>query len=331
MRIPGIKTAKTFSRWVQARIHGGALILGYHRVTDVLRDDYEVCISPVHFEEQMEQLSRHANPIRLSYLVECLKAGAIPPRSVAVTFDDGYADNLYQAKPILEKFGVPATVFVCTGYSGKEFWWDELTRLVRSKQAGLHELTLQAGENRFQWNQLQSQSESDSIEIRTQFLQSVYRFILSLDIDDQNNVMEQIRKWSSLASGEMPSHRGMTNEELLKLTKDGLIDLGAHSRYHPILTRLTMERQKDEIVSSKKDLEDLLGKHIAGFAYPNGNSTILAKKIVQEIGFAFACTSYHDVIRPGIDLYELTRFWQQNVNGDKFMKRLQLWMQAYRN
>ena len=74
MRIPGLKTAKKFSRWVQARVLGGALILGYHRVTNVARDEYEICVSPDHFAEQMEVLSRYAHPISLSKLGKHLKA-----------------------------------------------------------------------------------------------------------------------------------------------------------------------------------------------------------------------------------------------------------------
>ena len=56
MRIPGLKTAKAVSRWVQARILGGALILGYHRVASVNRDTYEVCVTPEHFTEHMQAL-----------------------------------------------------------------------------------------------------------------------------------------------------------------------------------------------------------------------------------------------------------------------------------
>ena len=145
MRVPGVKTAKTFSRWVQARILGGALILGYHRVAHVTRDEYEVCVTPKHFAEQMEMVNKYAYPISLAKLVQYLKAGSLPPKSVAVTFDDGYADNLYEAKPILEKYQIPATVFVCTGYVGREFWWDELDRLVMSTQADLGALRLQIG------------------------------------------------------------------------------------------------------------------------------------------------------------------------------------------
>lgn len=326
MRIPGVKSVKIFLRWVQARFLGGALILGYHRVADVARDLHKVCVTPEHFAEQMEEVSKYAHPIPLSDLVRHLKSGSLPPKSIAVTFDDGYADNLYQAKPILEKYQIPATVFVCTGYVGREFWWDELDRLVMSAQADLSALRLEVGENRFVWSQTNMSPEAEGSEDHRQFRHALYHFLLPLDVQDQSLAMSMIRNWSGLSSAEMPEVRAMNHAELLQLVNGGLIELGAHTRHHPILRRLSLERQREEIISGKNDLESVLGKRIKGFAYPNGWATVDAKQIVREAGFTYACTSLHDMVRPGGDLFELTRFWQKDVDGEKFMRKLKTWM-----
>ena len=325
MRIPGVKTAKAFSRWARARIFGGALILGYHRVAEAQNDGYEVCVAPQHFADQMAALSRVARPISLRELVRCLKAGSVPPAAVAVTFDDGYADNLYTAKPILEKYGIPATVFVCTGYAGREFWWDELERLVLSSTAELSALRLEMEQKLTVENQADAAGEADPV-VRRRFCRALYRFLLNLDIDEQAESMNQIRDWAEVSSSATSSIRSMTHAELLELADGGLIELGAHTRDHPMLPRLSPERQRAEIAGSKHDLEDLLGKKVHGFAYPNGTSTDDAKRIVRETGFVYACTSQHDVVRPASDLHELTRFWQKNVGGDQFLKSLSLWM-----
>jgi peptidoglycan/xylan/chitin deacetylase (PgdA/CDA1 family) len=95
-----------------------------------------------------------------------------------------------------------------------------------------------------------------------------------------------------------------------------------------MLPRLSLERQREEIVSSKQDLESLLGKRVDGFSYPNGRATEDVKRIVREAGFTFACTSLHDVIRPSHHLHTLTRFWQRDVDGDKFLQHLRLWMKG---
>jgi peptidoglycan/xylan/chitin deacetylase (PgdA/CDA1 family) len=326
MRIPGAKTARAFSRWVQARVLGGALILGYHRVANVLRDEYEVCVTPEHFAEQMAALSKFAHPIQLSELVRCLKEGSLPPKSVAVTFDDGYADNLYEAKPVLEKYAIPATVFVCTGYAGREFWWDELDRLVMSSQSALGALRLEVEKNLFIWDQPEVSPEA-GLDVRRKFCHALYNFLLALDVEEQSQAMDMIRRWSGVSSNET-TVRALTHDELLQLADGGSIEIGAHTRHHPMLPRLALERQREEIVLSKQDLENLLGKRVNGFAYPNGRATDAAKRIVREAGFAFACTSLHDVVRPAHDLHELTRFWQKDVNGEQFLQGLRLWMKG---
>jgi peptidoglycan/xylan/chitin deacetylase (PgdA/CDA1 family) len=316
---------------MQARILGGALILGYHRVADVDTDVYDVCVSTRYFDEHMVALNKFARPISLSALVQHLKDDSLPPKSVAVTFDDGYADNLHQAKPILEKYQVPATVFVCTGFLGKEFWWDELERLVMSSRADLSTLHLQVGEKLFVSNQPRVSPEADTVESRRQFRHALYDFILALNVEGQHNAMTMIRSWSGTSSDKATTSRAMSDKELLQLADGGLIELGSHTRHHPMLPQLSFEEQKAEIVSGKDDLDEILGRTTEGFSYPNGKATPSAKQIVQAAGFTYACTSLHDVVRNGNDEYELTRFWQKDVDGESFMRGLSVWMKMQRD
>ena len=328
MRLPGAKTVKKFSRWLRARVVGGALILGYHRISAMQSDFYQVCVSPENFAGQMDALRQYAHPISLSKLVQCLKQNALSPKSVAVTFDDGYADNLHVAKPILEKYDIPATVFICTGYMGREFWWDELDRLVRSSQADPRALRLQAGGTYFKWEPPRVNSEMNESDFQRKVRRALYHFLLSLDVEDQNYAMGVIRNWAKVPSPEVPTPRAMSEEELFQLVDGGLIELGSHTSHHPMLPQLSFERQREEIQSGKNDLETLLGKKIAGFSYPNGQATADVKRIVQEMGFTYACTSLHDVVRPTSDLHDLTRFWQKDVDGEKFLQGLRLWMKG---
>ena len=321
MRIPGVKTAKMLSRWVQARVLGGALILGYHRISATQEDTYEVCVSPENFEEHLAVLRKYTHTIGLSKLVQHLKEGSVPQKWVAITFDDGYADNLYIAKPMLEKYEVPATVFVCTGNPGKEFWWDELERLVASSTAEFNALARQMQENGFPW----TAPDADLLK-RSQFRHSLYYFLLTLEVEEQNRAMQVIRDWSGVLPEERGARRSLEPSELLQLAGGGLVELGSHTRNHPMLPQLSLERQREEIITGKQELESILGRPVDGFSYPNGRATWDAKRIVQELGFAYACTSLHDTVRPGADLYELTRFWQKDVRGDKFMEALNLWM-----
>jgi peptidoglycan/xylan/chitin deacetylase (PgdA/CDA1 family) len=328
MRLPGVKTAEIFSRWVQARLLGGALILGYHRINATQDDVYDVCVSPEHFAGQMDALKKYACPIGLSKLVKSLKKDSLPPKSVAVTFDDGYFDNLDTAKPILEKHGIPATVFICTGYMGRDFWWDELEYLVISSRADPRAFRLQSGAVQFQRDLLPVDLEVEDPRVRRQFLYALYHSLLSLDAEDQNHAMDAIRKWSGLPSDETRASRTMNEGEVLQLADGGLIEIGAHTHQHPMLPQLSLERQREEIHTNKRELEELLGKPVTAFAYPNGRATVDAKQIVRDAGFEYACTSLEDVVRTDSDLYELTRFWQKDVDAEKFMQGLHRWMKS---
>src|SRR4030095_8520096 len=87
-----------------------ALILMYHRVAELRNDPYLLAVQPNHFSDHLEVIRRHCFPIKLQQLVKALANGRIPKRAVVITFDDGYADNLLNAKPLLERYGTPDTV-----------------------------------------------------------------------------------------------------------------------------------------------------------------------------------------------------------------------------
>jgi len=106
-----------------------ATILIYHRVADVKNDPHLLSVSPDNFYKQLKYLQQNFQVIKLSELVENLRTKQLKNKSVAITFDDGYADNLYNALPILEKLKIPATIFAVAGRinSQTSFYWDENT------------------------------------------------------------------------------------------------------------------------------------------------------------------------------------------------------------
>ena len=109
------------------------VILMYHRVARVAHDPWQLAISPDRFAEQIEALVQLRRVVPLRWLAAELAQGpCFPEKVAAVTFDDGYADVFAEARPILERYGCPATVFLVTGVIGKSFafWWDELSRII---------------------------------------------------------------------------------------------------------------------------------------------------------------------------------------------------------
>src|SRR5258708_1690179 len=92
--------------------HG--LVLLYHRVAAPSWDPFDMCVEPERFEQQLAALSRVADFVPLSAIASGLRRGRRERPVVALTFDDGYADNLHGALPLLERYGAPATVFITT-------------------------------------------------------------------------------------------------------------------------------------------------------------------------------------------------------------------------
>ena len=120
------------------------MILVYHRVADSRIDPWALGVSPKHFAQQLQVLTTIANPVSLRELVSARSDRDLPPKPVCITFDDGYADNLYAAKPAMEAYGVPGTVFVTPGYLNipEDLWWDELAKLILDPTAGHQEVSL---------------------------------------------------------------------------------------------------------------------------------------------------------------------------------------------
>jgi len=108
-----------------------AKILLYHRVANSNDDPHNLCVSPENFQKQMEYLKENFKIIPLVQLVQNIRTKGVQNNSIIITFDDGYADNLHNALPILEEFNVPATIFLTAGYVSlnKPFYWDENTTI----------------------------------------------------------------------------------------------------------------------------------------------------------------------------------------------------------
>src|SRR4051812_45419166 len=112
----------------------------YHRVATPGSDPWDLAVSPERFEAQMAHLRRRRTPLSLAEFMRRLEAGDLPCDAAAVTFDDGYADNLINARPRLQRHEIPATVYLVSDAVGsdREFWWDELARMFLDEPVRMH-------------------------------------------------------------------------------------------------------------------------------------------------------------------------------------------------
>jgi len=324
------------------------VILLYHRVAELLSDPQLLCVTPQHFAEQVEVLRQVGHPTSLRQLALALRDGWLPRWGVAVTFDDGYADNLHNARPLLERYGIPGTVFVASGSldESREFWWDELDRLLLQPGTvpGTLHLTINgsirhwelgaavrytedAAREHRRWNVLEQVDPTPRQEI----YRSLCRCLRPLPVEERRKVLEDVRRWAGADPACRTTHRPLSVAEVTRLVRGELIDVGAHTVNHPVLSSLPAGEQRREIRTSKAHLEDILGRPVASFAYPYGTRSDYTEEtmaIVRESGFACACSNVPDAIWKDADGFQLPRIVIRDWDGEEFARRLTGWLRG---
>jgi peptidoglycan/xylan/chitin deacetylase (PgdA/CDA1 family) len=321
MKVPGRKTARQSGQWLLGKMVRHAIILGYHRVTDA-PDPYRIGVSPGRFAEQLAVLARMARALPLQELPELLAAGRVPKRTVALTFDDGYADVLHLAKPLLARFGIPATVFVVSGAIGRELWWDRLDRIAGFATDAGCQVNLPIGNSVFVWPMNGVKSSDGALR------RALYPKLRALDPDRREAVLSQLEEQiggpADADAGGL--RRVVTHDELRRLGEGHLVQIGAHTMTHPALSQLSARDQREEIAGSRRDLETALGRPVTGFSYPFGDTGAHAAKVVQEAGFHYACESRNAVAWRRTDRFALPRFWVPDWDGQRFAGWLEQWL-----
>ena len=323
------------------RFDGKALILMYHRVAEACTDPWSLCVTPKHFAEHLEVLVKHGHSMRLQGLTQALLLENLPHRSLVVTFDDGYADNVHNAKPLLERYDIPATVFLTTGYIGheREFWWDELARLLLQPGTLPETLRLSVNESTYQWELGEAAHYSEDAYQRHRYWRvwehapnsrhvlyfSLWKLLKSLIEGDRRHVLDELLAWAGANPASRPTHRTLSLQEVCSLGQGGLVEVGSHTVTHPALSTLPVSLQQDEIRWSKDLLEEILGRPVMTFAYPHGDYTAETLTVVREAEFACACSTAANLVCRETDRFQLPRVQVHDWDGDEFARRLSVW------
>jgi peptidoglycan/xylan/chitin deacetylase (PgdA/CDA1 family) len=260
-------------------------------------------------------------------------------RAVAITFDDGYADNALAALPLLQEHDIPATVFVTTALLGKTraFWWDELADLLLRPGRLPDTLQLSVRGRDFRWSIGASveYGEHDYHSHRrwaammqeppTQ-RQAVYVFLwelmLPLPDEEQRRLLDALALWSGTTPTRAPTHRMLSEGELMSLGAANLIEIGAHSVTHSVLPSLAVDAQRREISGSKRVLEALVERPITSFSYPYGRTSAPTSSAVRDAGFERACTTRAASVAANGDPFDLPRIAVRDCNGEQFARML---------
>ena len=321
-----------------------ALILTYHRVENLDSDPQMLCVTPQRFAEQMSVLRKCFRVVPLQQLVKQIRGGERTANTVAISFDDGYADNLLHAKPLLERHDVPATVFIASDYVGGRatFWWDELESILLGNDALPQKLRLAIDGQLFFWDLGEDALHVDPshepgqwhVECGTmpsrrhRIYQALHQVLYTMSADKRDALLGKLRAWAGRSQQPRESHRTMTHSELASLAQCPLVEIGAHTATHPALSMLPPHQQDAEIRDGKIRLEQMIGRETNSFAYPYGSLTSFndtTSRLVQAAGFSLACTTFTDSVRAGCDAFQLPRLPVRNWNGEEFERYLTGW------
>jgi peptidoglycan/xylan/chitin deacetylase (PgdA/CDA1 family) len=290
------------------------LILTYHRVAEAEVDPWSLCVSPERFSDHLDVLREVASPCTLGELIRAHAAGNVPENAVAVTFDDGYLDNLTNAKPILEAHDVPATVFVCSGAIGQneEFWWDQLGRAFLLSNELPEWLVIEIAGKRFEWNFGQASDGKKRVDNCV----AVWKALRPFPTAMLKECMRQIRAWAGISDEALQTT--LSVRELGILASSPLVDIGAHTVSHPLLTAHSAEVQHWEITHSRSQLEQIINRPVQHFAYPYGEYDASAVNILRDARFLCACTTVGQAVTWRSKAFELPRVTIDNCSSDKF-------------
>jgi peptidoglycan/xylan/chitin deacetylase (PgdA/CDA1 family)/SAM-dependent methyltransferase len=287
------------------------MVLLYHRVGGSDPDPHRLNVSSDAFAAQMEWLAQTCAVIPLTDLVEGARRGSLPPRAVAVTFDDGYLDTLSVAAPILERFNLPATCFATTaGLDGPHvFWWDQLASALLSSDDVPATIDLTLPDGPFSM-------ATTSRGLRLLAHNRIYHSLVHAGIDERERVMDEIVGWSH---GALPSAacRRMTADELRQLSNAG-VEVGAHTVRHLQLPALSRPEQVTEIADSRHVLERVLGRQVTALAYPFGAFDESSVAAARDAGVTCAFTCERRALDGSADPLALPRVDPQTARMDHF-------------
>lgn len=304
---PGLKTAllgmgcyAALRRMRPSRALG---VLRYHAICGPEGHSYadpSICISPAAFERHVKYLASNYRVLPLPEAVAALRNHkSLPVNAVAVTFDDGYADNLWAAR-LLARHGVPATFFLTAACIGAEqpFWPAEIRTLISAIPAAGLRLTLNG-----KTLELPLRGSQD----RLAAIHRVTRLLKSHPLPVRERLREELRVQAGVS--RVPSVM-LTWEDAAEMHRVGMT-IGAHTLTHANLPSAGLEDAKREIVGSKEKIERALDTAVTMFAYPNGGAeryfTPELQRVVAAAGFRAACSSRNGFAGPRSDTFALER------------------------
>jgi peptidoglycan/xylan/chitin deacetylase (PgdA/CDA1 family) len=302
-----------FSQLSPAGANARLSVFIFHRVLPVADPLFPGELDAVRFDQQMRWIRNWFNVLPLAEAVARLRAGRLPVRAAAITFDDGYADNCTVALPILRRAGLAATFFIATGYlDGGRMWNDTVIEAVRRAEGAKLDLTsLGLGRHAI-----------STIEDRRIALRILIGKLKYLEQDSRQQLADGIVE---VAKVDLPRDLMLTTDQVRTLSKSGMT-IGAHTVSHPILLRVSEDQARDEMIQSKKRLESVVEHEVTLFAYPNGKPYVdyaaAHVRLARAAGFSAAVSTGWGAATRESDIFQIPRFTPWDTSKWRYAIRL---------
>jgi peptidoglycan/xylan/chitin deacetylase (PgdA/CDA1 family) len=298
----------------------------YHRIADETFDPWGLSVIPSRFAEQIAWLRKRRQILSLDEFANRHRTKTLPETALALTFDDGYACTAITAAPILKTMSIPATVFIAPDLidTGREFWWDDLQRIILSREVASLSLdgeVVELGERRGA-DDVWRPSQPPSTARQRAFVQ-MWTTLKNMRPDRIERTMESLRQQASINSEPRETHRLMNARQVRALDK-ATISFGSHSLSHASLTSLPYSEMERHIRQSAARCETVTGRRAQTFAYPFGDHDAECEKVVEKTGFASACTTEQAAVTENVSPFAFPRLHVGNWSVAQLKRALRL-------
>ena len=287
------------------RVRGAKyVILGYHRVGSGGVPFYCTLQQKV-FAEQMQYIKRYYRVLSVKQMAEELKDAGARGQAVVVTFDDGYVGTFTEAFPLLQKYDIPATVYLTAGAieTGEIAWYDRI--FLRFQRAGSYLRVALDTPREFHLTSYAARIDA-AAEVVT-YLRSV---------SDEQRLRWCAKFEQAIPLGAEDLRGAMMSWRQVRVMHKAGVSFGAHTMTHPVASRLRPEVLRQEVCESKRLIEDRIAGSVADFAFPFGKPQdcgTVGAPFLQPLGFRTALTTIVGVNTSGADAFRLRRM---NIGGD---------------
>lgn len=265
------------------------------------------------FRLRLRLLRKHFHVLPLAEALTRLRDGTLPAKAVTITFDDGYRDNATVVLPLLREQGLQATFFIASGYlNNGRMWNDSLIEIVRRWPGEMLDF---------------SPLDLGAIDVRTLEARRHALGLLLMRLKELDPVLraEFLQDLERRLPGSLPTDLMMTDDQVRALHRAGM-EIGCHTRTHPILKRISLEEANADIVNGRDDLQRIIDAPVRFFAFPNGiphyDYDVQHVNLVRSLGFKAAFSTSWGVATHDSDFFQLPRFTPWDKSALLFKLRL---------